>query len=183
MEIEPNGIAQWAFEDTVVDRRMTVEKPTAKLLKAVGHAVAAGDVLVTLSAEERDRLGKVESDADSLKALRKAAESGDWQVGNHEAFLLFAASTIADVDYDLENAEMTDDDRANAERIKAMLEAQIPVSEAYLDHRANGLDHENAVRASIGHAELADEDVARAMKAHAAAVAKRDTSGATDEAA
>lgn len=181
MEIEPNGIAQWAWSDgdreVVVDRRMTVDKPTAAFLKAVGHAEAIGEVKVKASKDERAKMAAPESDADSLKKLHAAALDGSWHVGNHEAFLVFARDTIADIDRDLsiEGDEALDDDgRASAEAVRATLEHGSRVSAEYLKLRADGLDHEHAVRAAAGLPETTDDEAADAQTAHARAVARKD---------
>lgn len=136
MELQPNEISQWAHEDTVVTGRVTIDKPSAKLLKAVAAAEAAGDLKVKASQDERARMGRaVESDAESLKAQEKAQADGSWQVGSHLAFVTQARQLLAQDDL--------------PEGMRAHLEAQVPVSEAYLKARGEH-EHENAVRVALG---------------------------------
>lgn len=117
MEVQPNGISQWAFEDTVVTGRMTIDKPSAKLLAAVAAGEAHGDLKVRASQDERSRMSKaVESDADSLKAQAKAMEDGSWQRGNAEAQLVHAQRM-------LEQDDLSDETRAANEAIVASAEA------------------------------------------------------------
>lgn len=136
MEVQPNGISQWAFDDTVVDGRVTIDKPSAKLLAAVAAGEAAGDLKVRASQDERARMGKaIESDAESLKAQQAAMADGSWHVGAHEAFLVQAQHFLAD--------ETLDDEQ------RARLTAGSAVSEAYLDARSEH-GHEDAVRVALG---------------------------------
>lgn len=136
MELQPNEISQWAHEDTVVTGRVTIDKPSAKLLKAVAAAEAAGVLKVKASKDERARMaGAVESDADSLKAQQKAMADGSWHRGNHEAFLVYARDVLS-------RDDLPDDRRAS-------LEAGRNVSKAYLD-TVDELGHENAVRSALG---------------------------------
>lgn len=75
---------RWGADDAVYDGGShEIEKPTAKFLRLVAGAEAAGVVKVTASQEERAKLrGHVESQADSEKAQEKAFRSGAWHEGN-----------------------------------------------------------------------------------------------------
>lgn len=110
MKIEVPG-AHWAHDDGVfTGGRHEIDKPSAKLLKAVAAAEAAGVIVVHASKDERAKMAAhVESQTDSEKAYASAQKDGSWQAGNLQAF-------VGDASFRLKNDSLEDSDRAFLEQ-------------------------------------------------------------------